>query len=266
MGVARMARIGRSGPPLYWPNHLKTYRDCPQRYYLQFVRKRAGRLVDTSAMTRGRVTHNVLALAFNHFRARQTFPSGLNKRTTERLPVDDYPSHEHWHRDVEMVGSWVEHAVESLDNRKSVLAVEKSYGYAFNGRFSEPPFLLNARVDLVLRRDDGAIEHVDWKTGKRGWVDELQNIAARIAVGKALQEARVVSTVSFLAAANSDHDECNEMSRQEVQEGWITIKSLATGISTDQVWSPKQGPFCARCPYYEHGCVLHRAPGAVLDS
>ena len=82
----------RDGTPTFWPNHLKTYKDCPQHYYLKFVRKRAGRLVDISAMKRGQVTHNVLAVAFNYFRARQSFPDGLDKRITERLPVDDYPS------------------------------------------------------------------------------------------------------------------------------------------------------------------------------
>ncbi|MDQ3547661.1 MAG: PD-(D/E)XK nuclease family protein [Chloroflexota bacterium] len=68
-----MSVVRRAGPSAFWPNHLKMYKDCPQRYYLQFVRKRVGRMVDTSAMTRGRVTHSVLAVAFNHLRARHSF-------------------------------------------------------------------------------------------------------------------------------------------------------------------------------------------------
>lgn len=254
MSVAR-----RSGPPAFWPNHLKTYRDCPQRYYLKFVRRRAGRIVDTSAMRRGLVTHNVLAVAFNHFRARKAFPDGLGKRITERLAVDDYASYDRWRQDVRVIGDWVEIAVESFDTRKSVLAVEKTYAFPFPGRTAEPPFTLNARVDLVLRHDDGAVEHVDWKTGKRGWVDELQNVAARISVGRTLQESRVVSTVSFLAAANGDHDDSSELSRQEVREGWNAIKGIAGSICTDDEWLPIQSPFCNRCPYFQHGCRLHRA-------
>lgn len=108
---------------MFWPNHLTTYKDCPQRYYLKFVRKRAGRLVDTSAMKRGQVTHNVLAVAFNYFRARRSFPEGLDKRIIERLSVDDYPSHDHWRQDVRVIGDWVENALETFDKRKSVLAV-----------------------------------------------------------------------------------------------------------------------------------------------
>jgi len=236
------------------------YKDCPQRYYLQFVHKRAGRMVDKSAMTRGRVTHSVLAVAFNHLRARNTFPDSLDKRITERLSVDDYPSYDHWQHDVRVIGGWVEHAVESFDTRKSVMAVEKTYAFPFPGRSAEPPFTLNARVDLVLRHDDGGIEHVDWKTGKRGWVDEIQNVAARIAVGKALQEPRVVSTVSFLAAANGEHDDSSELSRQDVRDGWTTIKGLASSICTDNEWTPIQSGLCNWCPYYQHGCKLHRAP------
>lgn len=254
-----MSVMRRTGPPSFWPSHLKTYRDCPQRYYLQFVRRRAGRIVDTSAMKRGLVTHNVLAVAFNHFRARKTFPDGLDKRITERLSVDDYPSHDQWRQDVRVISDWVEIAVESFDTRKSVLAVEKTYDFPFPGRSAEPPFTLNARVDLVLRHDDSAVEHVDWKTGKRGWVDEIQSVAARIAVGRALQEPRVVSTVNFLSAANGDHDDSSELSRLEVREGWDAIKGIATSICTDEAWTPKQGPLCNWCPYFQHGCKLHRA-------
>jgi hypothetical protein len=258
-GVAGVVVDRRSGTPLLWPNHLKTYKDCPQRYFLQFVRKRKGRLLDTSAMKRGQVTHNVLAQAFRYFGARNAFPEGLNKRIVERLPVDEYPSRDHWEQDVRVIGDWVENAIESFDTRKSVMAVEKTYVFPFQGRVAEPAFNLNARVDLVLRLDDGAVEHVDWKTGKRGWVDEIQNVAARLSVGRTLQESRVVSTVSFLSAANGEFEESSELSRTEVREGWAEIKRLATGICTDDQWTPKQGPLCNWCPYYQHGCKLHRA-------
>ena len=256
MSVARGDRA-----PAFWPNHLKTYKDCPQRYYLQFVRKRKGRLVDTSAMKRGQVTHNVLAQAFRYFGACNIFPDGLDKRITERLSVDDYPSRAHWQQDVRVIGDWVENAIESFDTRKSVLAVEKTYEFPFPGRVTEPAFILNARVDLVLRLDGGAVEHVDWKTGKRGWVDELQSVAARLSVGKTLQEPRVVSTVNFLSAANGEFEDSAELSRAEVRAGWVEIKRLATDICTDQHWTPKQGPLCNWCPYYQHGCKLHRATG-----
>lgn len=256
-----MASERRSGPPAFWPNHLKIYSDCPQRYFLKYIRKRPGRLIDSSAMHRGLVTHNVLGLAFNYFRAKETFPAGLDKRIAERLPVDDYPSRDHWQHDARIIGDWVEQAVGSFDTRKAVLAVEKNYAYPFAGRDGEQAFSLKARVDLVLRLDDGGIEHVDWKTGKRGWVDELQNVAARITVGRELQEPRVVSTVSFLSIANGEHDDSSELSRDEVRDGWKTIKGIAASICADTEWRPKQGPLCNWCPYYQHGCVLHRAPG-----
>jgi hypothetical protein len=249
----------RSGLPVFWPNHLKTYKDCPQRYFLQFIRKRKGRLIDSTAMRRGQVTHSVLAQAFRFFGARSGFPDGLDKRIVERLPIDEYASREQWQQDVRVISDWVENAIESFDTRKAVVAVEKTYGFPFPGRAAEPAFTLNARVDLVLRLDDGAVEHVDWKTGKRGWVDEVQNVAARISVGRTLQEPRVVSTVSFLSAANGEFEESSELSRTEVQAGWIEIKRLATDICTDQDWAPKQGPLCNWCPYYEHGCRLHRS-------
>src|SRR5690606_21675345 len=148
-------------------------------------------------------------------------------RIIERLPVDDYSSREHWRQDVRVISDWVDNAIESFDTRKSVFAVEKSYDFPFRGRSTEPAFVLKARVDLVLRHDDGAIEHVDWKTGKRGWVDDIQNVAARLSVGRTLQEPRVVSTVSFLSAANGEFEDSSELSRTEVRSGWDEIKRLA---------------------------------------
>lgn len=260
-----MSVVRRAGLSAYFPKHLNTYKRCPQQYYLKYVRKRPGRFVDTSALKRGAITHNVLSHAFNHFRRHNGFPAGLDSRVSERLTVGDYPSQDHWRRDVAAITDWVDIAVESFDRRKSVVAVEQVYSYRFSQHAAaqdEPPSFLKARVDLVLRRDDGAVEHIDWKTGKRGWVDEIQNLAARIAVGKALQEPRIVSTVSFLAATPGEMDDSSELTEQQVREGWRSIKGIVADICTDQEWQPIQSGLCNWCPYFQHGCKLHRA----LDS
>lgn len=262
-----MAVSRRVGLAAYFPAHLNMYRRCPQRYYLTYVRKRPGRAgVDRSAARRGAITHNVLNHAFRHYQRRQDFPSGLDRRIRESLTIGDYPSQDHWRRDVSAVVDWVELAIESFDRRKVVVAVEQVYGYPLpppTGASSEHPSFLKARVDLVVRREDGAIEHVDWKTGKRDWTDdvEIQNVAARITVGKALQERRIVSNVSFLAATEGVVEDRQEMTERDVRSGWRTIKGFVSDIRSDQAWKPRQSALCTWCPYFHNGCVLHRAPG-----
>ncbi len=262
-----MAVARRVGLAAYFPRHLNTYQRCPQRYYLEYVRKRPGRVgLDRSALNRGVITHNVLNHAFKHFRRHNGFPAGIETRIRESLSADDYPSPDHWRRDVSAVVDYVELAVESFDTRKSVIAVEQVYGYQLPSQASDlnaPPSFLKARLDLILRRDDGVVEHVDWKTGKSDWTDEIQNVAARITVGKALQERRMVSTVTFLAATPGVVDDQREMTREEVHAGWKTIKGLVSDICTDQEWRPIQSGLCNWCPYYQHGCKLHRARDAV---
>ena len=248
----------RKTPLSLWPQHLEIYKRCPQRYYLKYIRKRPGRVVNTTAMTRGHVTHNVIAYAFKHFRAKRSFPDGIDGQIVTRLPLDDYANREDWRHDVAVIGDWVDCAIETFDTRKQVIAVETKYSYPFRGRPSEPPFTLKAKVDLVLRQEDGAIEHIDWKTGKPRWQDEIQNIVCRIAVGRAFQQPRIVSTVTFLNIETGEADESGELSREQVNPVWNKIMGLATGIQTDETWEPRQNALCAWCPYYQHGCALHQ--------
>jgi hypothetical protein len=265
-----MSGTRRVGLAAYFPAHLNTYRRCPQQYYLQYVKRHPRRTgIDRSAATRGAITHNVLNHAFRHFRRHKGFPAGLDRRIRDSFTVDDYPSHDHWRRDVSAVVDWVELAVESFDQRKDILAVEQVYTYPLpsrTGAFHEPPSFLKARVDLVARQDDGVVEHIDWKTGKRGFTDdvEIQNVASRIAIGKATQESRIVSTVSFLSATDGVVDDRYVMTEQEVRQGWRTIKDLVNTICDDGDWSPSQGPLCNWCPFYQHGCKLHRARDVEL--
>ena len=263
-----MAVARRVGLAAYFPTHLNMYRRCPQRYFLQYVCRRPGRIgIDRSAANRGAITHNVLNHAFRHFRKHKGFPAGLDRRIRGSLSVNDYPSADHWRRDVSAVVDWVEDVVESFDHRQEIVAVERVYAYRLPPSaelFDQPPSFLKARVDLVLRQDDGVIEHVDWKTGKRDFTDdiEIQNVAARIALGREMQERRIVSTVSFLAAAQGVVDDRRVLTEQEVRHGWRTIKSIVADICTDQQWQPQQSGLCNWCPYFQHGCKLHRAPNS----
>ena len=118
------------------------------------------------------------------------------------------------------------------------------------------PFLArrSPRIDLVLQHEDASLEHVDWKTGSRAWVDEIQNATGRIVVGRAFQEARIRSTTHFLGSTAT---RSRALEQEEVVAVWREIKELVAAIETEQTWTPTPNPLCAHCPFQRNGCALY---------
>ncbi|HUG15803.1 MAG TPA: PD-(D/E)XK nuclease family protein [Thermomicrobiales bacterium] len=257
-----MAQPSRRFTPTYWVNHLTTFEACPQKYFLKHVRKRKGRIVAAAEMTRGRITHEVLAQAFKVFAGRRSFPADLRGEIEARVTPESELARVDRVREIDMIHDWVDAAVESFDPRKSVHVVERSYGFSFRGKGAELPFIVKAKVDLLVRVDAVEIEHIDWKTGRRHPADELQAVVARIAVGSALDEARVRSTTTYLSSRESDS---RYLTRDEARPIVGRIRSIAREIDENHVsgeWAPIQSRQCERCQYYQHGCILFARSGA----
>jgi hypothetical protein len=251
-----MQRSPRETPPTYWPNSLKMFDSCPQRYYLKYVRKAKGRIFDKPEMIRGNITHQVLAHAFRFFSRQRSFPASLRAEIDDRVDEADHGARGTRAAEVSLIQELVDSAIDSFDQRKSVHTVECVYQYPFRGGGSEQPFTTKAKVDLVVRLDDGEIEHIDWKTGKRGPVDNIQTIAARLAIGRTLDEPRVRSTTAFLGAGETDS---RILSKDEARQTWIRIRGIARDIDANHAsgaWAPVQSGLCTHCEYYGHGCHL----------
>jgi hypothetical protein len=240
-------------PLVLWPNHLNTYRNCPLRYFLQHVRKKKGKVIVQPAMTRGKVTHDVLADSFNHFRWRGTFPTNLPDRIARRLPEDDYDSRAHWRSEVEMIEDWVDRAVSTFDPASVIINVERVYDYPYPGSSRCGAFTLKSRVDLVLRQPNGTLEHIDWKTGGSRWNDRIQNVISRLGVGKAMPEAAVRTTNVFLALGESRSE---QLTRDDVQPTWNEMLELINRISAGDDWEPQENALCAWCPYAGDECPI----------
>jgi hypothetical protein len=241
-------------PLVLWPYHLNAYRDCPLRYYLKYVRKRKGKVVVQPALTRGRVTHEVLADSLKYYRSVRVFPNDLRDRVAKRLPDDDYDNRDQWSSDVEMIDGWVEQGFSSIEQGSEILAVEHVYHYPYRGGSRCGPFTLNSKVDLVLRRPGGVLEHIDWKTGGRKRVDHIQNVSCRLGVGKELGETGVRTTNVFLALGDT-HTE--QLARDDVKPTWRAIQELVDRIASCDDFEPQPGPLCAWCPFYGGECPVH---------
>jgi RecB family exonuclease len=256
-----MSTPARRFTPTHWVNHLTAFDTCPQKYFLKHVRKRKGRVFVRPEMTRGRITHEVLAHAFKVFAGRRAFPANLRAEIETRVAETDDINGTLQSREVELIHDWVDCAVETFDARKSVHTVERSFTYSYPGKGVDAPFATRARVDLVLRLDEGEVEHIDWKTGKRHAMDELQTVAARIAVGRALGVPQVRSTTTYLGTGESNS---RMLSRDEARRTWDHIRAIARDIDANHAsgeWAPVQNPLCPYCEYYQAGCRLYQRIG-----
>lgn len=257
-----MSRVPRQASPAHWPYHLNAFDKCPQKYYLKYVRKLKGRIFARPEMTRGNITHQVLAHAFKVFAGRRDFPADLRAEIDERVGQSDHITSGMRASEVLLIQDLVDGAIDTFDRTKSVHTVECVYSYPFRGNQRDPAFTAKARVDLVVRIDDGEVEHIDWKTGKRREVDEVQTVAARLAIGKALDIARVRSTTAFFGTGEADS---RILSKDDARRTWIRMREIAREIDENHAsgeWVPIQSGLCVHCEYYQHGCRLHAKAGA----
>ncbi len=256
--------------PTFTPTMLNTADRCLHQYrrkYIDRVRSDEG---FSPVLVQGNAVHAVLSQVFEHYRIdrreRHTFPINLLERVHRALPRDQYPSEEAWTFDVERTLAQVKWVLMAFDGSCEVVAVERTFEYSFPGNRTAPAFRLRATVDLVLRHDDGTIEHLDFKTGNSLRVDPIQNTVCRIVVGQAFHDVpRILSSTAFL---QSEATRSDELTREDVKTIWTKVKELATTILTEQEWLPTSNPLCPWCPLYQRGCALYpseEGPDATTD-
>ncbi len=252
--------------PTFTPSMLAAFERCPHQYVRRYVEKHRPPEPFNPGFARGTAAHEVLGALFECYRHRQGFPIDLRERVEARLPRVGYADERAWVADVEIVLGWVKWALLSFDGTARVVAVERWFEYAFPGTAGCPPFRLRHRVDLALEHPDGAIEHLDWKGGEGYRVDELQNAAARIVVGRAFPDRpRILSSTAFLA---NEAVRTDELTFDQVKTVWGRIKDLAAGMMAERDWLPVSNPLCPWCPFYGQGCPLYPAdegPDAMTD-
>ena len=241
----------------FTPSMLAAFERCPHQYFLRYVQKLRPPEPFNPAFARGNAAHEVLRQSFEHYRRLRAFPIDLRGRVEAQLPRPPYADERAWAADVEKVLGWVRWALAAFDGSARVLAAERWFEYRFPGNAGCAPFRLRHRVDLALEHEDGSVEHLDWKGGDGYRVDALQNVAARIVVGRAFPDRpRIRSSTAFLAneAARTD-----ELTYDEVKADWGRIKELAGAIMAERDWLPVSNPLCPWCPFYGQGCPIYPA-------
>ncbi len=260
------ARAERPRLPIFYPSHIKLFRECPERYYHKYVARR--RVVEpfSRPLAKGIATHEVLADYFAEFRANRSFPINIQQHAEVQLLRAGYPPElaTTWDDDVADVVAFVQWALARFDGTATVLGIEETLGYAHN-READPvcpqPFLLRAKVDLVLSHPDGTLEHLDFKSG-RAQRDPIQEIASRVVVGSEYgDEYQTVRTTTYFVAEQTAVSEI--IDRSTCREAWKTIRETVNAILTNTTWQPEPSPLCQFCPFFGNGCSADPKAGDV---
>ncbi len=241
--------------PVFYPTQLSVYTQCPERYLRKYVERRRVEEGFSPALAKGQAAHTILAECFDLYRCKGAFPTNLRDRAEYYLPRGPYPHDRAWLHDVASIVDQVEFGLISFDRSAEVLAIEDAYEYAYPGSAGCPLFVLRAKVDRVIRYQDGAIEHADYKTGNGTYTDPIQNVVSRIVVGQHFrgEYTAVRSSTVFLAGQAVRVD---ELTREQVQEVWQQIKQTVRAITSGDDWQPRRSSLCEWCPFYGNGCSL----------
>src|SRR5436190_16141456 len=92
-----------SRAPVFYPSHLTSYRQCPERYFRKYVERRKVPEPISPALAKGSAAHAVLADCFEEYRRQRTFPADLRERVEARLSRLPYPDDRAWNIDVAFV-------------------------------------------------------------------------------------------------------------------------------------------------------------------
>lgn len=238
-------------PRTFFPTAINTYRQCPQRFLLQYVRKVRRPLPFSAALVKGGATHRLLARHVVPYLRSGNLPDRLLAEARQEIEGANYPPHERQHmaRDAEEIVNLTVAGLQMLEPGAQPLLVERNL-FALLGR---GPVELGARVDLVVQHEDATVEHIDFKTGKRRPDDRLQMLISRVVVGRRMAAApRIQTTLLYLQQRQADS---RELAGPEFLADWQALKATITEIRTTTSWPPVPGPLCDYCPYKDRDCA-----------
>jgi len=260
-GLWSSMSFGRPIPPMFFPNHLTSYHQCPERYYWDRVKGRRKEFPPGPELIRGIAIHDALNEIAKHYQKHGVVPTDLAERVQRVLPRRAYPSPHTWEQDIESVVNEVEFGATVFDGDGKVLSSEAIYDYHYKRGQDCLPFVLAAKVDLVMLRQDSDgkpfLDVMDFKSGS-GNVEPIQELACRIVVknhansfGVAfdyIQNSTVRTRVGKIEPTILDDD--------DFRKGWRQITQIVSSLIEGSDWHPIRSPLCEWCPYYMDGCSI----------
>jgi hypothetical protein len=246
---------------MFFPNHLSSYHECPERYFHDRIERRKKEFAAGPELVRGIAIHHVLSDAAGHYQMHGTAPDDLSERTRKALPRTDYLSDESWEQDLETVIKEVDYGASVFDGVGTVLASEATYDYHYKKGRDCPPFMLAAKVDLVMLRHDADgkpfLDVMDFKSGA-GKVDSIQELACRIVVKNHAKSFGVSFDYVMSSTVRTGVESIRSVKLDDTdfQRGWRLITEIVAAIIDGTDWHPIRSPLCEWCPYFTEGCSI----------
>jgi hypothetical protein len=218
-------------PKVLYPKDFTLFTQCPEKYYRERIEKRRTAEGYSSALTIGIDAHSILDAAALEYRTSNSVPANLYERAEVLVPRSQYSSDAAWQDDVEVVVIAVKSGLPYLDGESQVIATESTLQYAYQLGRDCPPFVLAAKVDLVLLKisaeGQSYIDVIDYKTGSSFKIDPFQELASRIVVKQnassrfGLESMPIQSTTIFLGSGTIHSSVIEE---SECGRRWLDMK------------------------------------------
>jgi hypothetical protein len=254
-------------PPLHTPSGLNLYRRCPEAYRLRYRERHPVPATPSPALARGIAIHETLARCARQYQDTGALPTAWAAGLASELPRAAYPDEAAWREDLAAARDQVAVGLAALRPTVEIVAVEQFWRFTWPGKGPIAPFVLGAKVDLVVAgtddRGERYLDIVDYATGQGRRLDPIQALVERLVVEANLggDYAYIVSTTAWLASAASWSAVRDE---DEARATWRQVRGLAHAIATDPVMAPTPSAMCQYCDYYANGCILDRPGGGAL--
>lgn len=240
------------------PTQLRVYRDCPERYYRQYIANEKIKAEFSRPVQRGSAVHKVLATVFNARQRGQQPDPELRPLAEQFLPKHLYEqagASGEWGADLAIVLQLVARALDLIPVGAQVIAVERSFSYMLGTTSPVHGATIVGKVDLVIRHAEHILEHVEFKTG---WAqpDAFQEVICRIGVCEEFLHAAlpVLSTTLQLSTGEEiTLDGDREILRSVLSEIEETIQQIWSGTT----WAARENDRCAICNYRTTLCSIH---------
>ena len=238
-------------PHTFFPTAIETFRNCPERYYHQYIRKRKRPAPFSRPLIIGGAAHRLIARALPLYFHSGEVALDLDSEALQQISTSEYPKEELPYReqDARDVVDLTRTAIDMVPSDATSLLQERRL-YAPLGRSGNS---IGAQVDLVLERSDGALEHIDFKTGKVR-DNTVQSLMARAVVGKRFQTApEILTTTLHLAHHKRD---TSRLTSEASRDDWLEIAQNIRDIGSLDRFPPYPGPLCNYCPYQARDCSV----------
>ncbi len=260
-----------------WPNHivmspssLKAFGQCKFRNKLRYLQNVDAPDIWIRTFAMGTATHDALGTIAQQMKAGASIITDDQIRfgTRMKLPINEYPSEEARHADIELVLQWVRRGqryLERLDVQEFLL-IEKQEYREMRLFPAQAPYRLTAKPDLIVRRsgDEGEFIHIiDWKTGSVYPEDDVPVIHRFVARDKLQQWTGNASAAQVQFSwfwLDHGYPDDVDLSVEHCNHAWPGILEQMEAMATETEWRATPGWYCRYCPYYQNHCPEEMPP------